>query len=140
MYILWENYRDYKLFFPSLCNIINSTIATRATSQYLSAIFIMESINRVAVILPRRVVTIRAERIKVSEISKKFFFDVLSRKSIKKLVPRIRSIEGKIISLLLINSKLFVRKSSNPTRNKTVPVKSNLCRFPPNERYTRLIP
>lgn len=140
MYTLRGTYRGYKLLFLSRCSTINSTIATRAISQYLTVIFTTESTNRVAVILPRRVVTIRAERIKVSETSRKFFFDVLSRKSIKKPVPRIRSIEGKIISLLLINSKLFIRKRSNPTRKNTVPVNSNPCCFPPNERYTRLIP
>jgi len=80
---------------------------------------------------PIRTVTVIADKIDVTEIRRKFFFGVSSKKSIKKLIPTIRSIDGKIIARSLINSKLFVMKRRSPVKNRAVPVNKIPCRcFP----------
>ena len=85
--------------------MIISPIAISATGQYLLVIFMIELKKRGRVIFPSIAVTAIAVKIIVAEIRKKFFFEVSSKKSIRKPIPAIKSIDGKMISLSFKNSK-----------------------------------
>ena len=85
--------------------IIISPRAINATGQYLLVIFMIELKKRGRVIFPSIAVTAVAANINMAEIKKKFFLEVSSKKSIRKLIPAINSTDGKIISLSFKNSK-----------------------------------